>query len=224
MFNIQYTLNINKLFKDFNSQEINQFLVSSKYRTIDYQSEQVIAIEGEPLIEIGLVLDGVIEVQKNYPSGKMVVISRFKMGDVFGEVAIFSNKHTYPSTIFSSTNSKIMFVSKENILKICLQNDKFLKNLLQLLSDKILILDHRLHILSGETIRQKICFYLLERYWEQNTLTIPVNLSRQKMAEQFGITRPSLSRELSRMKREGFIDLDKHTIIIKDLSGLENLW
>jgi len=197
MFNIQHALNINKLFKDFNSQEINQFLVSSQYRTIDYQSEQVITIEGEPLIEIGLVLDGVIEVQKNYPSGKMVVIR---------------------------TNSKIMFVSKENILKICLQNDKFLKNLLQLLSDKILILDHRLHILSGETIRQKICFYLLERYWEQNTLTIPVNLSRQKMAEQFGITRPSLSRELSRMKREGFIDLDKHTIIIKDLSGLENLW
>lgn len=223
MFDIRNALTINKLFKNFTSQEINLFLVSSQHKTRDYQSEQVIAVEGEPLNEIGLVLDGVIEIQKHYPFGKTVAINQLKTGDIFGEVAIFSNKGNYPSTIFSSTNSRIMFLKKEYILKICLQNEKFLKNLLQLLSDKILTLDHRLHILSGETIRQKICFYLLEHYRRQNTLSIPVILSRQKMAEQFGITRPSLSRELNRMKNEGLIDLKKNLIIIKDLSALQDI-
>jgi len=41
------------------------------------------------------------------------------------------------------------------------------------------------------------------------------------MAEQFAITRPSLSRELSKMKREGLIDLHKDTITIKNLNFLE---
>ena len=222
MFDIRNALTINKLFQNFTNQEINQFLVSSQYKTRVYQSEQVIAMEGEAMTEIGLVLDGVIEVQKNYPFGKTVIINQLQTGDIFGEVAIFSNQHTYPSTIFSSTNARIMFINKEHIVKICLQNEKFLKNILQLLSAKILTLDHQLRILSGETIRQKISFYLLEQYQRQNTLRIPVILSRQKMAEQFGITRPSLSRELSRMKHEGLIDLKEHLIIIKDLPALEH--
>lgn len=222
MFDIQHALSLNKLFKDFNNQEVNQFLVYSQFQTKNYLAGQVIAFEGEPLTKIGLILDGIIEVQKNYPSGKKIMISQLKTGDVFGEVIIFSGKEVFPSTLVSDQNTKIMFVEKMKVIKICSQNEKFLRNLLELLSEKILILDHRLQLLAGETIRHKICFYLLEHYREQRNLNIHISSTREKIAEQFGITRPSLSRELSRMAREGLIGLRKHIIIIKDLSGLEN--
>ena len=114
-----------------------------------------------------------------------------------------------------------MFAKKGNILRFCFQNEQFFKNLLQLLSEKILILDNRLCLLSRETIRQKICFYLIERYREEQNLTIHTAVSREKMAEQFAITRPSLSRELSKMKREGLIDLHRDAITIKNLTSLE---
>ncbi len=223
MFNIQHALSINKLFKDFSNQEINYFLISSYYRIVNYQPGQVVAIESEPLTEIGLVLDGIIEIQKDYPSGKKVVINQLKPGDVFGEVAIFSSKKVFPSSIFSTTSSKIMFVSKNRILKFCFQNKKFLHNLLQLLSEKILILNNSLNFLSGKTIRQKISLYLLESYREQKNLNIHMTISREKLAEQFGISRPSLSRELSKMKQEGLINLQKNFIIIKSLSSLKNI-
>jgi len=212
---------MNILFKDFSNQEINYFLITSQYKIADYQAGQIIAIEGDPLTKIGLILEGTLEVQKNYPSGKTVTINQLTTGDTFGEVAIFSFKKIFPSTIFSSTDSKIMFVKKDNILRFCFQNEKFFKSLLQLLSEKILILDNRLCLLSRETIRQKISFYLIERYREEQTLQIHTAISREKMAEQFAITRPSLSRELSKMKREGLIDLHKDTITIKNLNFLE---
>lgn len=221
MFDISNALNINMLFKDLNNQEINYFLISSQYKIADYQAGQIIAIEGDPLTKIGLILEGTLEVQKNDPSGKTVTINQLTTGDTFGEVAIFSSKKIFPSTIFSTTDSKIMFINKNNILRFCFQNEKFFKNLLQLLSEKILILDNRLCLLSRETIRQKICFYLIERYREEQTLQIHIAISREKMAEQFGITRPSLSRELSKMKREGLIDLHKDAITIKNLTSLE---
>ena len=224
MFDIRHALRVNKLFKNLSDQELNQFLITSGYHISDFQTGQIIALEGERLTQIGLVLEGTIEVQKNYPSGKMVVVNRLKAGGVFGEVVIFSDKKVYPSTIYSATRSKIMLIDKENVLKICLQNGKFLNNLLQLLSEKILVLNHRLHILSGETIRQKICLYLLEQYQKQKTLSIPIHISRETMAEQFGITRPSLSRELGNMKRDGMIDFDKKHIIIKDLASLKQLF
>lgn len=222
MFDIQRVLGFNKLFKDFNSQEISWFLVTSQYQITNFSQGQFIAIEGEPLTKIGLVLDGKIEIQKNYPSGKKVVINQLTKGDVFGEVIIFSTKKVFPSSIVSVCQTKIMLVNKMNIMKICFQNEKFLRNLLQLLSEKILILDERLQFLAGETIRHKICLYLLECFREQKTFRIQVTNTREKMAEQFGVTRPSLSRELNRMAREKMIELDKHMIVIRDLSRLEN--
>jgi len=221
MLDIQKALTSNMLFKNFNSQEINYFLISSQYRISNYKPGQIIAIEGEPLTKIGLVLEGTLEVQKNYPSGKTLVINQLTTGDVFGEVIIFSSKKFFPSSIVSTTASNIMFVKKDSLLKTCFRNEKFLRNLLQLLSEKILILDNRLHFLSRETIRQKICFYLMENYHKQKSLHIYPGISREKMAEQFGVTRPSLSRELSKMKHGGLIEISKKNIIIKDLNLLE---
>ncbi|HZK11568.1 MAG TPA: Crp/Fnr family transcriptional regulator, partial [Atribacterota bacterium] len=160
--------------------------------------------------------------QKTYPSGKIVVVNKIPAGGVFGEVAIFSSKNTFPSTVVASLDTKIMFLAKTDIIEICFQNKKFLNNLLHLLSEKILILDHKLHFLSGENIRQKLCLYLIESYEKQETLTIRLDMSKRKMAEQFGITRPSLSRELMLMKKEGLIDYGNTYIIIQNLQALEH--
>jgi CRP-like cAMP-binding protein len=221
MLDIKKALNANILFRNFSNQEMNNFLISSHYRISGYEAGQIIAIEGDPLTKIGLVLEGTLEVQKNYPSGKTLVIDQLTTGDVFGEVVVFSSKNIFPSSIFSTTASKIMFVKKDNLLKACFQNENFLRNVLQLLSEKILILNNRLHFLSRGTIRQKICFYLIERYQNKKSLHISTSISREKMAEQFGITRPSLSRELNNMRRDGLIDIHKNFIIIKDLNLLE---
>ncbi|MDD4363123.1 MAG: Crp/Fnr family transcriptional regulator [Atribacterota bacterium] len=221
MFDVQHSLSKNILFKEFTKIEINQFLVYSNYKTIDYQKNQVVALEGDPLTMIGLVLAGTLEIQKHYSSGKKVIIDKISTGDIFGEVSIFSSKNIFPSTITSITDSRIMFVKKNYFVKMCYKNKKFLQNLLQSLSEKILLLDNRLRFLASESIRQKISLYLLEEYKKNNTLRIRIDISREKMAEQFGITRPSLSREISRMKKEGIIQVDKNVILIKNLSCLE---
>jgi len=43
------------------------------------------------------------------------------------------------------------------------------------------------------------------------------------MAEYIGIQRPSLSRELSKMREEEIIEFDREVIIIKDMSALNKL-
>lgn len=222
MFDIHKAIRNNKLFKDFNFQEINHFLVSSQFYSTDYHANQVIAIESEPLNRIGLILDGTVEIYKMFPSGKKIVINHLSTGDVFGEVMIFSAQNIFPSTIISESKSKVMFINKANILKICYQNEKFLQNFLQLLSEKILSLDNRLQFLSRDTIRQKICLYLLECYHKQKTNCLFIPISREKMAELFGVTRPSLSRELSKMKEEGLLEIRRHTITLKDLTLLDH--
>ena len=60
----------------------------------------------------------------------------------------------------------------------------------------------------------------MEEYKKQGSNVIKVPLSRKEMAEHMGIQRPSLSRELIKMREEGIIEFDKKTITIKDMGRL----
>lgn len=209
------------LFNSFTVEETVKILSSTKYKISKYKKGETIAIEDEPISSIGIILDGNIEVQKTYPSGKVVTINRLGNGQIFGEVIIFSNKKTYPSTIAASVDSEILFISQHDIIKLCSSNETFLNNFMMVLSNRILNLSKILKDLSYQTIRQKIASFLLDEYKKQKRTVININFSRQELSEQFGTTRPSLSRELINMRNDELIDFDKKTITILDLEALE---
>jgi CRP-like cAMP-binding protein len=94
---------------------------------------------------------------------------------------------------------------------------------MSLLSNKILMLNKKLKNISYETLRQKIASYILDEYSHQKKLDIILNYTRKEMAEQLGIPRPSLSRELVNMKKDNLIDFSKNHIIIKNVNNLEKL-
>lgn len=211
------------LFKIYNTEEIEKILKYMQYKIDKYDKQEVIASEGEPISSIGLVLEGTLEVQKTYPSGKSVIIKKIYKGDTFGDVSIFSDKRDYPSTIISSSKSSIMFISREEIINLCMENKSFLRNFLRLISNKTLYLSDRLKNINYQTIRKKVANYIISMYKEQRNLTITMKISRKEMAELFGVTRPALSNELINMKKDGLIDYDKKTIKIVDINKLESV-
>lgn len=211
------------LFKSLDSEFIKSVLDKTKFKTNMYKKNSVIAFEGDLCNKIGIIINGHIEVQKIYPSGKTVTISKMGRGNIFGEVIIFSNMGQYPSSIISSTDSEIMFIPKDDIINLCTKNTIILNNFMELLSNKILMLNNKLKNISYHTIKEKLANFILEEYSKQNSLKIKINLSKKELAEHFGIPRPSLSRELINMKNDNIIDYDRKTIEILDLDGLEDI-
>jgi CRP-like cAMP-binding protein len=209
------------LFRSFSDEEIYQALTDIDYKIKSYSKDEVIAIEDDRCINLGIVIEGSIEIQKIFASGKTLTIARLGKGQIFGEVIIFSDTNQYPATIASCESSKVMFVSKKEILKFCSLNIRFLNNFIGSLSDKILLLNKKLKSLSYHTIRQKVASYLLEEYSIQNKPFITLTLSKKQLAEQLGIPRPSLSRELINLRDEGIIDFDRNIVKIIDVNVLE---
>ena len=223
MKNIYDVLSNCILMKNFSENDIEKLLAKIEYTPRKYSKGQVIAIEESDCSKIGIVIDGNVEVQKTFSSGKVITLGILRESDIFGEVIIFSNRNTYPATITASSSTSVMFISKEDILKLCNIFPMFLKNFMSLLSDKILMLNKKLKNISYETIRQKISSYILEEYHQQKNLKIYLNCTRKEMADQLGIPRPSLSRELINMKKDNLIDFNKNLIFIKDIDSLEDL-
>jgi len=208
------------LFKDMKYEDLSNFLNMSNYTIKKYPKGNVVVIEGSKCKELGILLDGLLEAQALHLSGKLLTLTRLKPMEIFGEAILFSKVNKFPATIEAVKDSKIMFIKKENLIN-CLTNCyKFMENFLELLSNKLLILNKKVKMLSLENIRKKIENFLMEEYKKQKSNIIKVSLSRKEMAEHMGIQRPSLSRELIKMRKEEIIEFDKKVIIIKDIGAL----
>jgi CRP-like cAMP-binding protein len=210
------------LFQQMTPPEIIAILQQSAYHTAMYAKGHPVAIEGDPCPHIGIVISGSAELQQVYASGKAVTIDTLIPGHSFGEVVLFSNTNRYPVTVIAKEPTEVLFWSKPAILELCGYHTVFLNNLLGQLSNRILWLNHRIKLLSYQTVRQKVAGLLLDEYKRQGRKQLTFAYTRKEMADLLGIPRPSLSRELALLKTEQFIDYGKNTILIRNLELLEN--
>lgn len=219
----QYLDSLNKsiLFRNLNKEEIGDLLSTVPYDINNYKKDDVIAIEEDDCNSLGIILSGTVEIHKPFPSGKIVTINNFEAGNVFGEALVFSGRHKYPATIISSSDTEIMYIEKDDIIKLMRTDDRVLNNFVSVLSNRILMLNDRITNLSYDSVRKKIANIILAEYTKQQNKLLTLPFCRKKMAELLNIPRPSLSRELMKMKEDGIIDYHKNRLKILDIDLLE---
>lgn len=221
-----YLINLSKciLFKSLREEEILEILDSIDVNTCNYKKDEIIAVEGSNCNSLGIILNGGVEIHKPFPSGKVVTINHFKSGEIFGEAIVFSGTHLYPATVISSLNkTKIMYIYKKDIIKIMTLNPEIINNFLGVLSNRIIMLNHRITNLSYDTLRKRISNLLLLEHKQQKTNKLVFTYDRKKMAELLNTARPSLSRELSKMQAEGLIKFHRNRIQILNIEELEKI-
>ena len=103
------------------------------------------------------------------------------------------------------------------------------------LSDRIREQNERISILSQRSLRQKISSYLIGLYRKEMqedssdpTPTDPANppvvelpVTKEIAARLLAMPRPSFSRELVRMEKDGLIQVNGRKIILSDFEALE---
>ena len=215
-------LSASKLFSKISPEKLVPLLKLISLYAKNYVQGEIIAFEGDACTSIGIVTQGEISIYQLLPSGKKIIIDTLYKGDSFGEVIIFSEQNTYPASIEAGKPTQIIFINKENVTKLCSISQEFLSQFAGLLSNKILMLNRKVKSLSLQSPRLKTINFILESYRQQNTLLLHFAESRNDMAEKLSLPRPSLSRELIKMKVYGWIDFDGNTIKIINLDALEN--
>lgn len=201
------------LFSGFQREELILAL-ENKFLIQDYGKGALIYLQNEKAHTMDIILDGDIIVQSIDEQGNILsIVSLFK-GDMLGGNLIFSNKNEYPMTIIATTNASLFRMEKDLVLKLCQTNKKFLENFLEILSDKALVLTTKIHSLAIRTIREKIMSFLLFESTIQKSHIIKLSLTKKELAERFGVERPSLQRELRKMKDDKIIDYDANSITL----------
>ena len=210
------------MFSKKSKEAILEIFRDTNYTIKKFSKNDIIAIEGDTCTSIGLVLEGNVDIKRMLGS-KVVHLSSFSKGGVFGEIIAFSDVNLYPATVIASSLSQIMFIDKKDFIKFCTHNEEFLGMFLNTLTNKIFLLNNSITNLTFNSIRQKICNFLISEYKIQKSKNIKLNITKEKLSESLGVTRPSLSRELINMKDDGLIDYNRSHILILDLESLENI-
>lgn len=208
------------LFKDLSFKDIDYLFTKDLYEIKNYKKNSVIYFQNEKCTRFDIILKGTIIVQEIDSKGNVLTISEFSIGDVLGGNLLFSNRNFYPMTVLSKTDSTILHIKKDLVLKLCQMNAIFLNNFLISISDKTLILTDKIKSLSMKTIRQCIIDFLIYESFSQCSSTIKLEHTKKELAEKFGIQRPSLSRELNKMRKDGLIEYNANSITIINVQPL----
>ncbi|SHH38785.1 Crp/Fnr family transcriptional regulator [Tepidibacter thalassicus] len=215
-----------KLFENIELDELNRMLICLKPKIAYYKKKEYITIAENEFTGIGIVIQGEVVVTKENAAGDRVIMAKLKENSIFGEVIAFSNDDKWPVTVIASTDCIVLFFTPNKILgncpKMCIGHKLLIQNMLKIVSQKALELNRKIEYLSMKSIRSKISAYLLEQYSivGRNKFTVP--LKRHELAEFLNVSRPSLSREIIKMKEEGIIDFYKSSFEIIDVDLLKS--
>lgn len=181
----------------------------------NFTEKEIIYLQNEKANTMDIVLEGSIVVQNIDEKGNTLSIVSLGKGDMLGGNLIFSHKNEYPMTLIAKEDTRLLRMKKDAILNLCQIDKTFLVNLLELFSNKALVLTTKIHSLARKTIREKIMDFLIFEINRQGSNKIILSISKKELADRFGIERPSLQRELRKMRDEGLIDYDARSITLK---------
>ncbi|WP_157150196.1 Crp/Fnr family transcriptional regulator [Brachyspira sp. SAP_772] len=198
------------LFNNIERDNILNIINSFGYQNKSYKKGNTIIDIGDRIEHIYLILDGMVEVSKEYDDARKNIVNILNAGDIFAESFALSTKKISTIQALSFTNTKILKINTNNIFS----NAIFLQNLIKVLSDKNIFLSIKNDILSQKSLRSKIMLYLkyMSNIQKSNNIVIPYN--RDKLAEFISSDRSALSRELNRLSKEKIIKLEGNKITI----------
>jgi len=164
---------------------------------------------------MGIVLYGELEIIKNEYNGTQTLIEKLHDNSIFGSVISSLNSNEYEA--YSKEETKVIIIDYNRILNndnTALYMQKFLKNLLEIISIKITEKNERIEILTKKTIRDKILEYfkIMKNKVGTNIIYLPMNYS--SLANFLAVDRSAMTREMRNLIDEGFIKKDNKKITL----------
>lgn len=205
-------LHTHPLFARFSPEALSKFWGAHKNHLRTYAKNRIIYFQGESCSHLDLVLSGKVSVQRIDEEDRVLRIDDFHPGDLLGANLLFSTLKAYPMTVVAEEDTVLLSLGEEEVLALCVEDAHFLREFLQAISDKTLILTNTISVIFPKSLRQKILDYLQEEIQLQGRNPVQLDRSKAQLAQSLGVQRTSLSRELQKMKKDGLVTYDRYML------------
>lgn len=202
------------LFEGISAQERSAMLGCIGYRIGTFKKGGVVALEGENLKHIGIVLSGCVDMVKEDLWGNRTMLLRIRKDEIFGETFACGEDNLSVVTFLVSEDARILFLPFDRVMHSCTMACRFhhqlIENMVHIIANKNRDLMRKVEVVSRRSIREKLLTYLSIQSQTQGSRYFEIPLGRLELAEYLCVDRSALTRELAKMKDEGLLDYDRN--------------
>jgi len=164
---------------------------------------------------LDIVLSGSLVAYTLSTNGSSTTIFEFNKGSIFGANLLFGETHNYPFNIYCLADCQIVHIDTSAILEF-LHNYDFTLAYIKSISQNSQGINQKIAMFTQRTLRENLMDYFKQQAIIQKSSVIMIPTSKKQLADYFGVQRPSLFRELKKLKDEGIIEMDNRRIIIDE--------
>ncbi len=223
--NETYCVSKISLFSHLNQEDMKT--VINKIDRQEYQKGDFLFQSGDVAERLWIVNEGSIKVFNYTPEGKEQILYLLSSGDFLGDLNLFK-ENAYPYYAAALEPTRLCTLSRNNFQAILKEVPEINEKVLAYAYERITNLEELVQTVTAKNVGQRIAkllIHFLEHFGiERNgMLEITFPVSREDMANYLGLTRETVSRQLSLFQADDIIDMKgNRQILIKNRKALED--
>lgn len=179
----------------------------------EYDKNAIIFLEGEKAEKFGVVLSGSVRIIKEDYAGNRSILGVITKGNLFAEEYAGSKETNIPVSVVASERSSVMLVDSDRIFSSCIgscdMHRIIIKNILQIVSGKNIMLNRKIEFMSKRTTKEKLMAYLYSEAEKSGSDSFSIPFDRQSLADFLGVERSAMSAEIGKLRDAGIIEVDR---------------
>jgi len=206
------------LFPELTIQECARLASSS--RVVAYAKNEWIFSEGESLGSADWLLSGNVELLKGSMAGKNTILHVVREDHFLDHCIFFGSGQAFVSALALSKCS-ILRIDAKVLRSVLMGNAAFAMRLMKALAIRQRMFINKIAVSQGKiSVRRRVAGWLLHKARVGRTNVVDDGITREVLAGLLGLSRESLSRQLSSFAEDGLVRLEKKAIIIEDEKAL----
>ena len=202
-----------------------QARLRDKFTSTGLDRGQFVFFEGDEAASLYLIESGVIEANVVHGDGKVYIFHFIFPSEVFGEGVVYEQDY-YPFSTVARKEALVWKVPKEDLLSAIDSNPAFKAYMLRLVGQKLDSSYVKARCIAGERVEKRVACILLKTIDQQHGIyshcveKLDTPLTNRDISGLIGSTEETVSRVMSRLKKEGIISLEDKHLVVLDREGL----
>jgi CRP-like cAMP-binding protein len=183
--------------------------------------------EGELMLEalsaydsLWILVEGRVAAEMRGSSGKTVRIETIEAPAPIASAILFAPTSLLPVSVSALSRVRVIRIPRDAVLTICQKSRAFLLNYLRDSGARIAAFSERFRLMQFASLGERLADWLLRQAERSGGDEVILPSSKERLAETFGVTRPSLSRGFGELARAGILAVEGRSVRILDRAAL----
>jgi CRP/FNR family transcriptional regulator/CRP/FNR family cyclic AMP-dependent transcriptional regulator len=205
------------LFADLEDSDLDSLIAVATRRK--FAKDSVIFFEHDPGDSLFMILSGRVKVTILSDDGREIILSVLGEKDFFGEMSLLDNEPR-SATAIAMEDTEVVILHQKEFLSIVEKRPRILVLLLAVLSSRLRKANHQIGSLALLDVYGRVASVLLDMAKESGVRLKDGRIcfrrpTHQEIANMIGATRETVSRMISDLHRQGYIEISGKNVIIQ---------